>query len=464
MSELGLEPFNQNDPTYRSLRNHLQNLVATATNNPFEKVARFPGTMPLTLSRRHFGVVAHGDYVALEKSDGVRYMLLAMTNFVVLIDRRMNIYVVEPNPTILDKGTNAGGFGEPQDNTLLDGELTFNLMTNQWDYLIYDAIAINGDLSVAALSFRQRMHMAEMYVAGPRLWASFTSGLLRLRIKDYYEKKNIHKLFSKIRKDPKGHYIYINNDRRDGVLCNQNDGVILSPVGMSYQIKSCPALLKWKPPHLNSVDFKLQLEQTHDPKRNEPTVKGFIAYQGDQRAPVRFREVYFPRKRRRLFLQNFDKFNNSIVELAYDKGRGDWQYIRQREDKKNANYSNTVIDTLETIAESMERDELVRFLQKTSNPPTKGDEEIIKAVTQNVEHCTFRDDLFDDSNEDYLISTAISIVPVPKNVQVLPPRRSNRRRQQGEGQSRTANGDGREENSVENTHESRAAFQYDDDV
>lgn len=402
-------------------------------------------------------MVASSDYVILEKSDGTRYMLLAVTDFVVLIDRRMRFYIVDPNPAIMRKG-----FVAPQDNTLLDGELTFNIITQQWDYLIYDAVAIDGDLTVAQLGFRQRMQVAEVYVAGPRLWAPFCSGLLRLRIKDYYEKRDIRKLFSRIRRDPKGHYLYINNDRRDGVLCNANDGLIFSPVGMSYQIRNCPALLKWKPPHLNSIDFTLQLEQTVDHKRKQPSVKSFIAYQGE-RGLVRLREVYFPSKIRTMFAAEFQKYNNSVVELSYDRNAGEWKYIRRREDKSSPNFSSTVIDTMETIAESMEREELVRFLEKASAPIPEGQKNIIDAVTRNSEACTFRDDYFDDSNEDYLLATPVSNVPIP---QMVPPpgRRQNRpRRSYGDGQQRLANG-GSYANAESVPHSGRAAVEYSEDV
>lgn len=463
MSEIGLSPISKNDQMHSALRDHFLRLVSEATQTT-NKLDRFPGTMPITLSRRHLQMVARSDYVCLEKSDGTRYMLLAVTDFVVLIDRQMRFYVIDPNPAIRNKG-----FIAPQDNTLLDGELTFNIMTNQWDYLIYDAIVIDGDLRVAQMGFRDRMEVAAVFVAAPRLWAPFTAGLLRIRIKDYYEKHQIRNLFSKIRKDPHGKYLYVNNDRRDGVLCNENDGVIFSPVGMPYQVRNCPALLKWKPPELNSIDFALQLEQTIDPKRNnQPSVKCYIAYQGE-RGPVRMREVYFPSKLRRQFAANFHAYHNSIVELSYDKAAGEWKYLRQRKDKANANFSSTVIDTMETITESLEKEELVRYLEKYSSPSPADQKQIIEQMAKNIEDCTFRDDYFDDDNPDYLVATPISMVPVPQ-VSVPPGKRQNRqRRNQGDGRHRLANG-GSHANQGTDPDQSvpqgagRAAMEYSEDV
>lgn len=461
--ELGYEPFPDTSSTLAGLRKHFLGLVISATGTT-EKLHRFPGTMPITLSRRHIQMVAHSDYVCLEKSDGMRYMLLAIKDFVVLIDRQMRFFLIKPNPAIMTQG-----FTGHQDNTCLDGELTYNIVTKQWDYLIYDAIAIDGDLSVAQRGFRERMQAAETFVAGPRLWAPFCSGLLRLRIKDYYEKRDLRKLFSRIRKDPKGHYIYMNIDRRDGVICNENDGLIFSPVGMPYQVRNCPALLKWKPPHLNSIDFTLQLEPSVDPKRNnQPSVRCFIAYKGE-RGICRLREVYFPSKVRQKFTANFDVYNGKVVELAYDRLAGEWKYIRKRDDKDGPNFSSTVIDTMETIAESMEREELVTYMEVNSKPIPSSENAIVKANARNEEVCTFREDYFGEDNDNYLAATPISVT-APPMFAGRPHPRSGRgpRRPPTEGhQDRMTNGEAhgnREQDGPPASPRGRAAFEYSDDV
>lgn len=466
MSELGLVPLPDNDAARRQLIHHFIDLVTQATATKERLGNRFPGTMPMTLSRRHLPMVTQNDYVALEKSDGTRYMLLAVSSYVILIDRRMLVYVVEPNPQVLSKG-----FVRPQDNTILDGELTYNQITRQWDYLIYDCIAIDGDLSIAQCGFRQRMQAAEAFVAGPRLWAPFCAGLLRLRIKDFYETKNLRRLFQRIRKNPEGAYIYQNNDRRDGVLCNENDGVIFSPVGMPYQIKNCPALLKWKPPHLNSVDFQILLTKSFDSRRNEPSVKSSIAYRGDGNRNITLREVLFPSAIRRKFASDFDKYNNSIVELAYDRGGGEWAYIRQRDDKDTPNFSSTIIDTMETVSESMDREELVRCMETRSTSHPNSEKPFVELNARNEAACVFRNDYFDSENSDYVLSTPISLVGPP--VMERPPEMDRGRR----GQPRQGQGGRNRRNSHENAETNgdagdgqseqdggRAPFMYDDDV
>ncbi|CAN8074113.1 unnamed protein product [Agarophyton chilense] len=449
MAELGLSPVPRGDPLLRQIHEHFQSLMQKATNSR-ESMYRFPGTMPLTLSRRHFGMIEANDYVALEKSDGTRYMLFAVNNNVLLIDRSMNFYAVEPYPHILTPG-----FSEQQQDTILDGELTCNMMTQQYEYLIYDCISINGDTTVAQKGFRARMDAAAVFVAAPRLWAPFCSGLLRLRIKDYYEKKDIRRLFACIKKDHHGRYIYINNDRRDGILCNENDGVILAPVGIPYKTKKCEALLKWKPPHLNSIDFTLQLERAHDERRKVPTVKPFIAYRGE-RGLIRLREVIIPSKQKLKWAAEFDRYNGAVVELSYDKHAGEWRFLRLRDDKDGPNFASTVIDTLETIVESVERDEFCGRLEKARKPIPDHERQFVQANAQNRECCTFRDDLFDENNPDYLVTTSISLVQIP---QMRPPPRRRDGGRRGHRKPAAANGDVKDGNSGD-----RVPVKYVDDV
>lgn len=460
MAELNYVPLQEHDPVRRQLMEHFLGLVADATKCG-DRLRRFPGTMPMTLSRRHLEMVCGNDYVCLEKSDGTRYMLFAISSHVFFIDRRSKVYTVEPDPEIF-----AQGFSRRQDNTILDGELTYNMITKQYEYLIYDAVSIDGDLSVASKGFRERMQAAEMFVAAPRNWASFCAGLLRLRIKDFYERNQIRSLFDRIKKDPSGNYIYFNNDRRDGPLCNLNDGAIFVPVKLPYHVKNSTTLLKWKPPHLNSVDFQMLLAPTTDTKRNEPSVRVTLAYKGDGSGVQQLREVHIPHKIRRVWATDVKKYHNTVGEFAYDRGAGEWRYIRQREDKEIPNFSNTIISTLETIAESVEREELVLMMEKTA-PPPRDQQPFVEISSSNTAACTFRNDLFDERNHDYLETTPISVTPPPN--MVPPPNLEHRRGRGPHGRrdsSRVSNGEPgrRREEPTSDSHQERTQFVYADDV
>lgn len=407
MAELGLEQLPRQFVS--RLRDHLVGLFAEATQHP-GPLRGFPGSMPLTMSRRHLSMICAMDYVVLEKSDGMRYLLFATAGAVYLVDRRMNFYDVKPNPYLVVINQDE----EPQmhDNTVLDGELTLNQATGEYDYLVYDCVVIHGDFSVAQWDYRRRLNAATVWVAQPRLYIPAATGTLRIRVKDYYEKVHIRDLFAHIVKDSDGEYVYSNHDRADGVIANHNDGVILAPVRMPYPIKACSALLKWKPPHLNSVDFALQLTRTTDPRTSTPSVTAHIAYKGD-RDVVRLREVYFPSAQRREWAADFARYHNSIVECAYDLQAGEWRYIRQREDKETPNFSSTVIDTMESIAESVLRDELVHKLETRSAPLPADAQEMVEGYKATAAAARFRNDYWDADNEGYVDVTVMSRVPVP---------------------------------------------------
>lgn len=448
MAEIGIIPIADNNPERCQLVAHFLTLMAKATRHP-DQLTRFPGTMPSTLSRRHLEMVSKHDYVCLEKSDGTRYMLLAVKTHVVLIDRRLKVYVIEPNPQILTQG-----YTDRQENTILDGELTYNQITACWEYLIYDAVVIDNDFDIAQLGFRQRMQAAEFYVAGPRLWAPFCAGLLRIRIKDFYERNEVRVLFDHICKDSSGKYVYVNNNRRDGVLCNENDGLIFAPVQMPYQLKNSDTLLKWKPPHLNSVDFQMQLTRIVDQRRKEPSVRVVVAYMGTGSRVHPLREVYVPFKIRSKWAANFEHFNNSIAEFGYNRSTGDWHYIRQREDKDIPNFQNTIISTIETIAESIEREELVLRMEKTANAPSD-QLSFVDMNRQNKKQCTFINDYFDHRNHEYLLATPISITPPP----ALSPKEARRfsRNQHRRNDHHNANGDTAQEDPQDQSHQSHTS-------
>lgn len=420
MSELGLQPMSDRSMV-RKIGDFCNSLVQSATqsSNPIRK---FPGTMALSLSRRHRHMIASHDYVALEKSDGMRYMLLTLPTSVVLIDRRMNVFEVNPNPYI----PVYGNMNQLQKNTLLDGELTHNIALNCWEYLIYDAVVIDDDVSVARMDFRERLQAVEKYVAAPRVFLPMMSGLLRLRVKDYYEKSELRDLFNHIKKNAEGEYVYTNHRRRDGLVCNLNDGVIFTPCKLPYTVSNCDSLLKWKPPELNSVDFQLQLERAVDPRTNLPSVRTFIAFKGEK-GNVRQREVFLSRTHKRMFAESFNEHNNSIVELSYDKSAGDWRYIRTREDKDTPNFSRTVIDTMESIAESWDREALVAFLEARSEPTPSEKDSIVQDRVAERAKCTYVNDLFDESNHEFSVATPISRLPPP----MMAPRAYGGRRRGG---------------------------------
>eukprot|EP00871_Galdieria_phlegrea_P001823 jgi/Galph1/2641/GphlegSOOS_G1291.1 len=406
MAEVGLEELGKEaSHQYASIVTRLCCGAANVSN-----VHGFPGTLPLTLSRRHLDMIGHSDYVVLEKSDGTRYFLLILKNEAFLIDRKFSFYCIVPKPPF-PLPSREGKKEEEHHETLIDGELCKNLATSAWEFLVYDVIAINGDYRVGQLDYRSRMVTVEKMVVHPRIMLAAAAGSLRVRVKDVYEKNEIDRMFAKIYKNENLDYIYENSDRLDGCICNRNDGVIFAPVQLAYPLKSCAALLKWKYPLYNSVDFMLFVEVEEEKEEDARHIHTYLGYKGD-RGIVRYREVFFPSSLKRQWAKNRTKENGTIIECSYDRLAGEWRYLRHRTDKTTPNYSTTVMDTLESTAESITREELIDRLKQKSILP--------KHVTHTFQtskrprwKAENEDDLFHDQDPKYRKTTPISLRPPP---------------------------------------------------
>ncbi|KAL8443771.1 hypothetical protein Emed_006581 [Eimeria media] len=141
-----------------------------------------------------------------------------------------------------------------------------------WRYLIYDCIAVDGDEEIQKLNLLQRLHAAKKFVTEP---------VARLRevqqrqsmfgCTDTSESGN-HNInhinsfpFESSAIEPKEPpmEIYLKDFfeifdleaiRRLALrLPHPSDGIIFTPVKLPYVTGTCPLLLKWKPPHLNTV-------------------------------------------------------------------------------------------------------------------------------------------------------------------------------------------------------------------
>src|SRR5699024_9795261 len=115
-------------------------------------------------------------------------------------------------------------------------------------YLIYDIICVDNQ-NVSGYNFRERLDFIFKQVFMPRENAKRTGRIDRnkepigIRMKDFCELKDTYKYFSaKFQK----------------VLSHEIDGLIFQPVRFPYTCGRCDAILKWKPPSHNSVDFRLK--------------------------------------------------------------------------------------------------------------------------------------------------------------------------------------------------------------
>ena len=322
------------------------------------------------------------NYLICEKTDGVRSLIMFCKeeSLVFAINRTLDI-VVFHSPD--NKSSNAFSWLSQQNgDTILDGELveeftesvkTKEIVSKSQTMLIFDAIVVNSDKVCLKADFNVRTEAI-------RTWMQtydadmITEGLpFSIKLKEFVEAREIVNVFNHMR-TPKGqcHWDYIDDKTADNIIFHQSDGIVFTPLKLNYYDNLA---LKWKPLQMISVDFQVSTSQLQEAlqeakkgKFNKTDSIGYCS-NGDMvlkvanicLCDVRDAAVVLP-------VWNYDqKKKYAIVECTFDKAHGFWRPLRLRNDKISPNSISTAFSTLETIAASMNKQELVELLDPHAN-------------------------------------------------------------------------------------------------
>jgi len=189
---------------------------------------QFPGSQPVSLTRSELRALRSG-FVVCEKTDGVRYLLMAWKFKLYLIDRRFIFYPISipcPSP--------APSYEDSVNGTLLDGELVLD--KEHAVFYIFDAICVRKQ-NVSHLSLLNRLRVAcsDFLYVMPR---SLDLPLVFL-LKKMYHTRDTRLVWTVM----------------VPLMAHGNDGLIFTRDGAAYKPGTCRDILKWKPLELNSVDF-----------------------------------------------------------------------------------------------------------------------------------------------------------------------------------------------------------------
>lgn len=116
-------------------------------------------------------------------------------------------------------------------------------------YLIYDIIKFRGE-DVGKVDFRIRLNCIRDELVNPR-YKAMERGIIDrqtepfgVRFKPFWFLEDTEKILTgKLAQE----------------LSHEPDGTIFQPVKEPYLCGRCDSVLKWKPPHLNTVDFRLKI-------------------------------------------------------------------------------------------------------------------------------------------------------------------------------------------------------------
>uniref|UniRef100_A0A3P9A9J8 mRNA-capping enzyme n=1 Tax=Esox lucius TaxID=8010 RepID=A0A3P9A9J8_ESOLU len=215
----------------------------------------FPGAQPVSMDRRNLRLLEQNPYKVSWKADGTRYMML--------IDGKNEVYMIDRDNSVFHIANLEFPFRKDLRvhlcNTLLDGEMIIDKVNGQPvpRYLIYDIIKFNGQ-PVGQCDFKIRLLCIEKEIISPRMEKMKTGQIdktkepFSVRNKPFFDLHAARKLLE-------GSFT--------SQVSHEVDGLIFQPCG-KYKAGRCDDILKWKPPSLNSVDFRLKIAVVGGEGRN----------------------------------------------------------------------------------------------------------------------------------------------------------------------------------------------------
>ena len=306
---------------------------------------KFPGSQPVSLGRDNMSLLKREPYSVTWKADGTRYLLMLMRDGAYLVDRKFSIRRVQMRFPLPHKK-----FGTSVHHcTLMDGEMvvdtdpTTKKQTRR--YLAYDLMSINGE-KVTQRPFLERLNIIREFVvdarrafiaqAGPSGAYAAHKEPFSVRTKEFHPLQQSRAFVEKF----------------IPALCHESDGLIFQPSNAPYVPQTYDALLKWKFPELNSVDFLLRVV------RGEGLL--FVGEKGGQFA--RLEDGFITRT------DPLESLDGKIVECSYDWNERKWLYMRKREDKDTPNFITVYEKTWKSIQDNITSEDILEFVEKEVIP------------------------------------------------------------------------------------------------
>jgi len=338
----------------------------------------FPGAQPVCFARKHFAELQRTDYFLCEKTDGIR-CLLYLTSFVgqgeeveaqFLIDRKNEYYYIQRDSLHLPRDeVYPGSF---HTGTLLDGELLLQECGNgqtKLVYLIFDALCMLGE-SITDRPFHVRLGKINALVMKPyktfaRKYPSDVEAQpFGLQLKRMETSYGSQMMFRDVLPN----------------LAHGNDGLIFTCKTTPYVAGTDPHILKWKPPHENTIDFKLQIvafpmdEDEDGPYEDwdaKPEIELLVNHGDREGGYQRFANLALTDAEWEAIKGMGEQIDHRIIECFRDPVTGSWRpkiekdgTPRYRDDKKDANHISTVKSVIESIEDAVTEEDLVANSKK----------------------------------------------------------------------------------------------------
>ncbi|KAE8286682.1 mRNA-capping enzyme Polynucleotide 5'-triphosphatase [Larimichthys crocea] len=313
----------------------------------------FPGAQPVSMDRQNLRFLEQKPYKVSWKAGRHTTKETTMTRvsksyivgYMMLINGKNEVFMVDRDNSIFHIANLEFPFRKDPRvhlaNTLLDGEMIIDKVNGQPvpRYLIYDIIKYNGQ-PVGQCDFGIRLLCIEKEIISPRMekmkigQIDKTKEPFSVRNKPFFDIHASRKLLE-------GSFT--------SQVSHEVDGLIFQPCGR-YKAGRCDDILKWKPPNLNSVDFRLKITKVGGEGLIPQTVG--LLYVGSYDMP-------FANMKASKELKQYD---NKIIECTF--ANNTWVFMRQRVDKSFPNSYDTAMAVCKSIREPVTKEILLEYVDR----------------------------------------------------------------------------------------------------
>ncbi|KAI8057142.1 mRNA capping enzyme [Syncephalis plumigaleata] len=337
----------------------LRSRVATLLKLPHD---RFPGSQPVSFVLESLEELKNENYFVCEKTDGQRCLMLLLSNgpnkgYTYLVDRKNTYrYVNNIQFPILEDPS----FATMHHDTLIDGELVLDVESNgrvTLRFMAFDLLAIGGKNDVMEKPFTSRLgylreHILKPYHAMLRARPHLAAAApFEVKAKSIQLSYGLEKVLRE--EIPR--------------LPHKSDGLIFTSSVAGYMPGTCSKMqatlyhiLKWKPPHENSMDLQIHLVPSNDPSNREqrPNIELWVWQTGTTHtfyATLGLTDEEWHKYRGQLN-------EGRIVEVVYDPQHvppHKWKLLRFRDDKTTANHISVTEKIMKSIQDGVEEDKLL---------------------------------------------------------------------------------------------------------
>lgn len=315
-----------------------------------DKITDFIGAHPVSLSFDSIPVLLEEDYFVCEKTDGIRLMMFIYDEIIYFYDRKNKFYKTDLICKI-------------HSVFMFDGEMY--LEDGKFIYAIFDTLIFDKKIKTS-LDLTKR------------LWYAFE--FEKIVNKGFIQRKNDSKfnVFNIIAKNMFKSYSFDVVLNEIPKLKHENDGLIFTPVNDPYIFCSRSKIYKWKPPHLNTVDFLVTKTQDSGVYSLKCTVSEqqirIIEKQTGTGRTIHF-DYFFPDEEdcnlfdREGFIGEFC-FNcdKEVIDMDdYTIKKGGWVFYKHRSDKSTPNNIKIVLDTVDSLYSLVDAEDLKKYRLEMRN-------------------------------------------------------------------------------------------------